>query len=83
MGEELHKITLSTKLFEEKTAREKCYQYDGSADRSGPAWRSDVFDYFVSKLPAAGPWLRWAEQSTAEVIRTSLACITKVDHSPV
>jgi len=54
-------------LFEEKTALNKCYQYDGSADRSGPAWRSDVFDYFVSKLPAAGPWLRWAEQSTAEV----------------
>ena len=63
MGEALDKITLTTKLFEEKTARETCYRYDGNADRRGPAWRSDVFDYFVSKLPAAGPWLRWAEQS--------------------
>ena len=66
-------MTLNTQLFEEKTAQQKCYQYDGSADRSGPAWRSDVFDYFVSKLPASGPWLRWAEQRTEEVTGTLLA----------
>ena len=28
-GDELGKITLSTRLFEEKTAREKTYQYNG------------------------------------------------------
>ena len=55
-------MTISTRLFEEKTAREKAYQYDGCAGRSGAAWRSDVYDYFVSKCPQVGPWLDWAEQ---------------------
>ena len=56
------KVTLATKLFEEKTAREPTYQYNGCPDRNGPAWRSDIFDYFVSKCPSAGPWLEWAER---------------------
>ena len=64
---------MSTKLFEEKTAREKSYQYDGSADRSGPTWRSAVFDYFISKLPASGPWLKWAEQHPGEITSEVLA----------
>jgi len=67
MGEELAKVTLNSRLFEEKTAREKVYQYSGDADRTGPAWKSDIFDYFVSKLPASGPWLKWAEQSSKEI----------------
>ena len=73
MGDDLGRITLSSKIFEEKTAREKSYQYDGSADKSGPAWRSDTFDYFISKLPAAGPWLTWAEQSKEEITGELLA----------
>ena len=61
-SEEAGKITLTTRLFEEKTAREKAMQYDGVPLNHGHEWRSDVFDYFVSKCPAAGPWLTWAEQ---------------------
>ena len=52
-------ITVQTKLFEEKTARESQYAYDG--EKSGGAWRSDVFDYFISKCPDAEPWLNWIE----------------------
>ena len=53
---------MTSKVFEEKTARDKAYQYDGSAGRGGSSWRSDTFDYFVAKLPEAGPWLQWAEK---------------------
>ena len=60
-GEDFGRLSLTTKLFEEKTAREKMYQYGGDPAHGGPAWRSDCFDYFVSKCPAAGPWLSWAE----------------------
>ena len=65
-------ITMTSRIFEEKTAREKIYQYDGSADRSGASWRSDIYDYFVSKLPDAGPWLQWAEERGAEEITASM-----------
>ena len=65
------KVTLATKVFEEKTAREKTYQYDGCPDRNGPAWRSDTFDDFVSKCPAAGPWLEWAERCGSKEITES------------
>ena len=59
---------MTTKLFEEKTAREKPYQYDGCPDRNGASWRSDTFDYFVAKCPAAAPWLDWAERrGSAEI----------------
>ena len=67
-GEDMGKITLTSKLFEEKTAREKCMQYDEVPLNHGHEWRSDVFDYFVSKCPAAGPWLAWAEEHGAEEV---------------
>ena len=67
-GEDMGRISLTSRLFEEKTARERTYQYDGCADRNGSAWRSDTFDYFVSKCPAAGPWLQWAERCGAQDI---------------
>jgi len=50
-------ITAATKLFEEKTAREHSFQYDGVT--KGASWRSDVFDYFISKCPDGQPWLEW------------------------
>ena len=65
-GEDGHRLTLSSKIFEEKTAREKAFQYDGVPLHNGHEWRSDTFDYFVSKCPAAGPWLSWAENHGAE-----------------
>ena len=34
-GDDLGKITLTTKLFEEKTAREKSFQYDGVPSTNG------------------------------------------------
>ena len=76
-GDDSHKLTLSSKIFEEKTAREKAFQYDGVPLHNGHEWRSDVFDYFVSKCPAAGPWLSWveshgAEEVTAEAIAATL-----------
>jgi len=67
-GEDFGRITMASKLFEEKTALAKNYQYDGVPLNNGHEWRSDVFDYFISKCPAAGPWLRWAEEKgSAEI----------------
>ena len=60
-GEDYARLALTTRIFEEKTAREACYQYSGDAEKIGPAWRSDTFDYMVSKCLVAGPWLAWAE----------------------
>ena len=78
-GDEVTKITLTTRLFEEKTARERSYQYDGCPDKNGPAWRSDTFDYFVAKCPAAGPWLEWAERCGSREITPELLVRTQMD----
>ena len=51
---------MTTRLFEEKTAREASYRYDGG--KNGSSWRSDVYDYFISKCPDADPWLKWVEK---------------------
>ncbi len=85
LGEELGKLTLSSKVFEEKTAREKPYQYDGNPEKQGPAWRSDTFDYFVSKCTAAGPWLTWAERhgpieiTAEEIVHTKMSNVLMTD----
>ncbi len=60
-------ITMTSKIFEEKTARDKSMTYDGNADH-GASWRSDVYDYFVSKWPDCEPWLRWTEDQGATKI---------------
>ena len=66
---------MTDKIFEEKTAREPMYQYSGEDAERGYAWRSDVFDYFISKLPAAGPWLKWAEaRGMADINDGDAAC---------
>ena len=62
------KLTFASKISEEKTARERWYQYDGVPSNGGHEWRSDIFDHMVSKCPAAGPWLSWAEEHGAEEI---------------
>ena len=62
---------MTSKVFEEKTARDKSMQYDGNAE-AGASWRSDVYDYFVSKWPDCEPWLRWAEEQAATVITPEL-----------
>ena len=67
-GDEYSKLSLTSKVFEEKTAREKLYQHDGTPENGGHAWRSDVYDYFVSKCPVSGPWLLWAEERGAAEI---------------
>jgi hypothetical protein len=51
---------MESKPFGEKTAKKPKYAYDGAS--SGCTWRSDVWDYVVSKYPSAEPWLKWAEQ---------------------
>ena len=58
---------MTSKVFEEKTARDKAMAYDGNPNHGAP-WRSDVYDYFVSKWPDCEPWLRWAEEQGATVI---------------
>ena len=62
-------VTTHTRLFEEKTARDSQFAYDGNA--KGSTWRSDVFDYFISKCPDAEPWLVWVEQQGAKKIEES------------
>ena len=63
---------METRFFDEKTANEAKYAYDGASN--GGTWRSDVWDYVVSKYPSAEPWLKWAEQQGAvEITRESLA----------
>jgi len=52
-----------TRLFEEKTAKDGQFQYDG--ETKGTSWRSDTFDYFISMCPDAQPWLEWAERQGA------------------
>ncbi len=59
-----HPITMLSKVFEEKTAKD--FQYDGVT--KGASWRSDVFDYFISKCPYGQPWLEWAERMGANEI---------------
>ena len=62
---------MTTKVFEEKTARDKAMAYDGNAEL-GATWRSDVYDYFVSKWPDCEPWLRWSEDQGAAPITPEL-----------
>ena len=54
---------MMTRLFEENTAKDKNFQYDGGD--KGASWRSDTFDYFISRCPDAQPWLGWAERKGA------------------
>ena len=58
---------MTSRIFEEKTARDKQMAYDGNAE-AGASWRSDVYDYFVSKWPDCEPWLRWSEDQGATAI---------------
>ena len=60
------RITMTTKLFDEKTAREAKYAYDG--ENGGDSWRSDVVDYMLSRCPDAGPWITWVEEQGATEI---------------
>ena len=56
-------LTIHSRPFEEKTARDPQCAYDG--EKNGATWRSDVFDYFISKCPDVDPWLQWVEQQGA------------------
>ena len=63
-------ITTQTRLFDEQTAREAQYHYEGGSP--GSTWRSDVFDYFISKCPDAEPWLIWVEQQGSTKIESDV-----------
>ena len=80
-SEEITKITVNSKLFDEKTAREKGFQYDGLPSNGGHEWRSDVADYFVSKCPGAGPWLSWVEDHGSEDITADMVQTTLQEHA--
>ncbi len=54
---------MTSRVFVEKTAKEPLFQYDGV--NRGATWRSDVFDYFISKRLDGMPWLEWAEKKGA------------------
>ena len=66
--EEFGALTLQSKIFEEKTAREATYVYEGIPENGGHAWRSDTSDYLISKCPGAGPWLSWVEEQGSKDI---------------
>ena len=64
-------ITYDSRLFDEKTAKEPKFAYDGSD--KGSTWRSDIWDYFVSKCSTAEPWLAWVERhGPVEITEASL-----------
>ncbi len=64
-------ITLDSRLFDEKTAKEQKFAYDGEAN--GASWRSDVVDYIISRCPDAEPWLEWIElQGSKEITAVSM-----------
>ena len=52
-----------SRLLEEQTAKDPQFQYD--REINGASWRSDTFDYFISRCPDAHPWLEWAERQGA------------------
>ena len=62
---------MTSKIFEEKTARDKAMHYDGNVNVGAP-WRSDVYDYFVSTWPDCEPWLRWSEEQASTPITPGL-----------
>ena len=55
-----------SRLFEGKTAKDPQFQYNG--EDKGASWRSDTFDYLISRCPDAHPWLEWAERQGARDI---------------
>jgi hypothetical protein len=61
---------METRLFDEKTAKEPQFAYDGASN--GGTWRSDVWDYMISRCPSAEPWLKWAEQQGAVEITSGV-----------
>jgi hypothetical protein len=64
-------ISYDARLFGETTAKEPKYAYDGS--RGGSTWRSDVWDYVVSRCPIAEPWVSWVErQGSNEITEAKL-----------
>ena len=65
-------MTVPSKIFDEKTAKDSKYAYDGVTN--GTSWRSDIFDYFISRCLDGQPWLDWAEKQGASAITaTSIA----------
>ncbi len=69
---------MNAKLFDEKTAKDSSFQYDGV--HRGASWRSDVFDYLISKCPDGQPWLDWAEAKGAIEITRAMIDERKRDH---
>ena len=74
-------LTLTSKLFEEKTARDPRYGYDGIS--RGAEWRSETRDYLLSKCPHAESILTWAEELGSTKITDELmvqcAAMTELD----
>ena len=64
-------MTFLTRLFDEKTAKDDKYRYNG--EDKGATWRHDVFDYMVSRCPDAELILKWAElQGSRTITREEL-----------
>ena len=76
-GEDFGSLTLQSRVFEEKTAREPMYRYDGVPEHGGHAWRSDTSDYFIAKCPGSAPWLEWVESHGAVDITREMIDTTK------
>ena len=53
-------------LYDDKLTTQAEYRYDGM--KGGPAWKSRVGRYFISKVPALREILRWAELHDKAVI---------------
>ena len=53
------KISYDSRVFETKVALEKVSQYDGG--KNGHSWKSLIKAYLISRFPAMGKLLQWAE----------------------
>jgi hypothetical protein len=56
-------------IYDEKMWGQAEYRYDGG--KGGPAWKSKVEMYFVTRIPVALELLKWAEAHNLELISES------------
>ena len=59
-----------TNLFDDKLANQPGFGFDGH--KGGPAWKTKLGNYFISKCPAARALLNWAEKFEGDSIPHSV-----------
>ena len=68
------KVTWTTKLFEDKTALDAGYQWDGA--KGGHTWKRETRDYLIGRCPPIKELLDYAEQADDSPIIPSARGLT-------